>query len=105
MSATRPRPTVRACVDCELRVPRGGPGDLVEGVTALLERVAEVHEASVREVETVRPSPLDIYVTARVAVALDPVHEDPAGVRQTLTDGFGVLAVEDVTIERAPDRA
>lgn len=99
----RPRPTVHAVATLELRVPRGETGDLLDGARALLERVDGVEDAEIQEVEGVRPSPLDLYVTARAAVAMAPVHEDAAGVRQTLADGFGVIDVAAVTI-RGADR-
>lgn len=94
----RSRPTVQASVDLDLRVPRDKPGDLEDGVTALLERVTGVRHAEVVAVNGVRPSPLDIYVTARVAVSMTPTHEDPAGVREALADGFGVIDVDAVTL-------
>lgn len=104
MSTQKPRPTTRAAVTLDLRVPRGEPGDLLDGVRALVERIDDVSDVEVREVEGVRPSPLDIYVTARVTLAMTPVHEDAAGVRQTLADGFGVLDVDAVALRAGEDR-
>lgn len=104
MSTQKRRPTTQAAVTLDLRVPRGEPGDLLDGVRAVLERVDGVTDVEVREVESVRPSPLDIYVTARATLALAPVHEDAAGVRQTLADGFGVLDVDAVALRAGEKR-
>lgn len=98
------RPTVRAAVTLDLRVPRGQPGDLLDGVRAVIERIDGVERAEVREVEGVRPTPLDIYLTAHATLALAAVHENPAGVRQTLTDGFGVIDVDAVALRAGDGR-
>jgi|GEM_PF-6503331 len=93
---------VEATVALELRVPRGEPGGLTDGVVAVLERVAGVRAVTVDHVHTVRPSPADLYVTATVdlAFALDLDRDDERTVRTTLTDGFGVIDVESVTFRR-----
>ena len=102
MSTKQLRPTTYAAVTLDLRVPRDKPGDLIDGVRTVLERVDGVSDVEIREVEGVRPSPLDIYVTAHATLAVAAVHEDPAGVRQTLAGGFGVLDVDAVAL-RAGD--
>ena len=89
---------MQACVDCELRVPRGKPGDLVDGVTAVLERIPDVRDAEVREVERVHPTPFDLTVTGRVDVTMAAACDDPAVVQETLEDGFGVIDVGVVAL-------
>ena len=97
-----PRPAVESTVDLELRVPRGTSGTLVDGVVAVLERIEDVHDATVLGVSDMTPSPADLYVTTTVRVAVRA--DDAATVRETLADGFGVtevhsVALDEVTIE------
>lgn len=94
-----PRPAVEATVDLDLRVPRGTPGSLVDGIVAVLERVEGVRDASVLGVSDMTPSPADLYVTTTVRVAVHAA--DAAALRETLADGFGVTDVRSVALAEA----
>lgn len=94
-----PQPAVETTVDLDLRVPRGTPGSLVDGIVAVLERVEGVRDATVLGVSDVTPSPADLYVTTTVRVAVRA--PDAAAVRETLADGFGVTDVQSVALAEA----
>ena len=95
-----PRPAVEATVDLDLRVPRGTPGSLVDGIAAVLERIDDVRDATVLGVSDMTPSPADLYVTTTVRVAVRAA-DDAAAVRGTLADGFGVTDVRSVALAEA----
>jgi hypothetical protein len=97
MHADEPRPSHRFCATVDLRVPRGEPGSLHEGVSGVLERIEHVRSAMVVSVSRVHPKSADLYVSAVVSVSVGDV--DSCEVRSLLADGFGILDVRGVTAE------
>jgi hypothetical protein len=91
-------PQVEATVELRLRVPRGAVGDLVGGVEDVLGTVEGVRDVDVREVTDMRPAPADIYVDARVTLAVALETDDCDAVRAHVGDGFGVERVDAVTL-------
>lgn len=102
-------PGVEATVELRLRVPRGAASDLVGGVEDVLGNVEDVRSVEVHEVTDMRPAPADIYVDARVTLALAPEDDgdaardpnavrDPDAVGAHVSDGFGVERVESVAL-------
>ena len=98
-------PTIEASADISLRVPRGGTGDLTSGVAAVLDDVDAVDAVSVERVTSVRPGHTDIRVDADVTVVVElpteadrgPEVADPeSAVATHLTDGFGVMQVNEI---------
>ena len=71
-----------------VRVPRGAAGDVAGGVRGVVGDVAGVDDIEVRDLESVRPDALDLYVDARVTVDFGDDVDDPAA---QLRGGFGVL--------------
>ena len=77
----------RVRADVRLLVARDAPGDLVDGVCALLGRVDAVAAVEDVRVTGMRPALNDLRVDATVTLALVGRPEDPEA---ALTDGFGV---------------
>lgn len=91
-------PQVEATVELRLRVPRGAVGDLVGGVQDVLGAVEGVRTVEVREVTNMRPAPADIYVDARVTLALALDATDVDAVEAHVRDGFGVERVDSIAL-------
>lgn len=96
---------VGAVADLSIRVPRSAPGDLDDGIRAVIEAVDSV--TSVRSVRATSVTPnlndLFVEVTAEVTVAFDePVDDDEAAaVRSALRAGFGIDRVGDLAVDRS----
>jgi|GEM_PF-838402 len=102
--------TVEASADVSLRVPRGGTEDLTSGVAGVLDAGDAVRAVTVERVTSVRPGHTDIRVDTDVTVVLELPAEgdhgpvDPAtsetatasAVATQLTDGFGIMEVNEV---------
>ncbi|MFW6017461.1 MAG: hypothetical protein ACOCPX_01425 [Halapricum sp.] len=86
-------------VTVTLWVPRDACGDLQSSVEGVLGNVENVDTVQVRNVTDVQPRATDIRVTAvaDLTVAV-PAHGEGA-VRETLTDGFGVMDVSRCTVD------
>lgn len=98
MSAQTDR-AVTAAVELRLRVPRGAMGDVERGVEDVLAGVDGVDRVEVDDLRGVHPGSLDLYVDARVALALPEGPADPDRLADHLADGFGVERVETVVLE------
>jgi hypothetical protein len=98
MAVHEPMKTVDAIV--RLRVPRGTIGDLPSGARDVLAKVDAVRSVDVGEIRDVRPTSFDIHVevAARLDVAGDD-SGDPDGLREALLDGFGIEAVDALTVD------
>lgn len=95
---------VGAVADLSIRVPRSAPGDLDDGIRAVIEAVDSV--TSVRSVRATSVTPnlndLFVEVTAEVTVAFDePVDDEAAAVRSALRAGFGIDRVGDLAVDRS----
>ena len=98
--------TVEASADVSLRVPRGGTEDLTSGVAGVLDAVDAVRTVTVERVTSVRPGHTDIRVDTDVTVVLElpaaaadsgPADADHgSAVAAALTDGFGIMDVNEV---------
>jgi len=97
--------TVEASADVSLRVPRGGTEDLTSGVAGVLDAADAVRAVTVERVTSVRPGHTDIRVDTDVTVVLElPAEADPgpadadhgSAVATALTDGFGIMRVNEV---------
>ena len=98
MHRQEPRSAVRAIATVSLHVPRGEPGDLEDGIQAVIERVDSVHRATVIVVRRVSPVVFDLDVTARVAMTID-ASQAFDGLRETLLDGFGIFDVRELQVD------
>lgn len=97
MHANEPRTARRIRANLDLLVPRGEPGDLEEGVCAVLERIGPLQSVVVEEITRVRPTTADLSVSTTVTVIV--VGVDPGSVRQALSDGFGVTEVHTLHVD------
>jgi copper chaperone CopZ len=94
--AVQARPTdVTATVT--LWVPLDASGDLTSGVENVLGDVDGVDGLEVYDVADVQPRATDIQVTAVVGARLVVPAVEDAG--ETLSDGFGVMAVDRIETE------
>jgi hypothetical protein len=93
--------TVDVTATVTLWVPLDASGDLKRGVEDVLDGVEGVENTSVYDVTDVSPRATDIQVTAIAGLTVADAPSTDAGpkVRDRLTDGFGVMAVERLTLD------
>lgn len=95
--------TVDVTATVTLWVPLDASGDLTSGVEDVLGNVEGVDHPSVYDVADVTPRATDIRVTAVVgtSMTLSADGDSEGRVRERLADGFGVMAVERVSLDPA----
>ena len=91
--------TVEVTAETELWVPRDTMGDLESGVRGVVADVEGVATAEVTGVTDVTPRSTDIRVSATVWLVIDEHAPDPAAVKETLEDGFAVMAASVLVVE------
>ncbi|MEF8852956.1 MAG: hypothetical protein V5A28_11130 [Haloarculaceae archaeon] len=93
--------TVEVTAEVDLWVPRDTAGDLESGVRRVLADVEGVQTAEVTGVTDVTPRATDIRVSATVWLVLAGHEPAPDAVRETLEDGFGVMAASVLVVDPA----
>lgn len=95
-----PLTVVTANTEITLWVPRGAAGDLAAGAMDVLVDATPI--ASVEQLDVVgfRPTATDIRVDLVVDVGVHTAEADTTAVETALTDGFGIITADVMTIER-----
>lgn len=95
---------VGAVADLSIRVPRSAPGDLEDGIRAVIEAVDSVTRVRSVRATAVTPNLNDLFVEVSVEVTVvfdEPVEDEAAAVRSVLRAGFGIDRVSDLAIDRS----
>lgn len=100
--ATADPQQVRVVAQLTLNVTRNANGTLADGAASMVARIDDVEHVDGVDVTGLTPRLNDLQVTATVTCTLQCTDPDAqATAEETLADGFGVEAVEDLRIDSA----
>lgn len=100
MTMHDPLLVVTVSTEITLWVPRGAAGDLTAGAMDVLADAAPITSIEQLDVVGFRPTATDIRVDLAADVCVRTQETDATAVETALTDGFGIITADVMTVER-----